>query len=289
MACKSLKIEQFEPKKDGVLLLGFTGWMDGGNVATGTIKYLVEELLAQRCAHIESPGFYLYNFPGDMDVSALFRPHTVIKDGMISEYDPPGNEFFFVPDRNLFLFTGKEPNMAWEDFADCVFAFCKKQGVAHIYSIGSVAGVTPHTREPRVSFSASHPDLKEKLLELGLRASSYEGPASIVTYLTVRAPSEGIGMASLVVEIPAYVQGYNPRGVETTIRVVGRLTDLHLELEDLIEIGDEYLEKLNEVVEEQPDLAEKIKELERDYDREAFSREMSDLRGWLGEQGIRVD
>ncbi len=289
MACKNLRIDKTETIDNGILLLGFGGWMDGGSVATGSIRYLVNSIDAARCAHIDSQGFYLYNFPGDMEVSAMIRPHAKINDGLIEEFDPPENEFFSSAEHNLCFFTGKEPNMGWEDYADCMFEFCKESGIKSIYSIGSVAGVTPHTREPRISFSASHPELREKLLELGLRPADYEGPASIVTYLTVRAADEGLKMASLVAEIPAYIQGYNPRGVETTVRVVGRLTGLHLELDDLKAIGEEYLFKLGEVVEEQPDLAEKIKELERDYDREAFSREMSDLRGWLGEGGIRVD
>ena len=34
------------------LLLGFSGWMDGGEVSTGTVKCLIDKLGAQRFAEI---------------------------------------------------------------------------------------------------------------------------------------------------------------------------------------------------------------------------------------------
>ena len=71
------------------LLLGFSGWMDGGEVSTGTVKYLIDKLGAQRFAEIEPKGFYINSFPGSMEITALFRPHTKIKDGLIESYEIP--------------------------------------------------------------------------------------------------------------------------------------------------------------------------------------------------------
>lgn len=60
------------------LLLGFTGWMDGGEVSSGTVRCLVEKLDATYFADIEPEGFYLYNLPGMMEMATLSRPHTRI-------------------------------------------------------------------------------------------------------------------------------------------------------------------------------------------------------------------
>ena len=49
------------------LLLGFSGWMDGGNVSTGTAKYLIDRLGAEEFAQIDPEGFYIHNFPGSME------------------------------------------------------------------------------------------------------------------------------------------------------------------------------------------------------------------------------
>ena len=63
------------------MLLALTGWMDGGLVSTGTVKNLMDGRNLVEVARIEPAGFYIDNFPGNMEVTALFRPHVVINDG----------------------------------------------------------------------------------------------------------------------------------------------------------------------------------------------------------------
>jgi len=271
------------------LVLGFTGWMDGGDVSTGTIKHLRDKFKAEAFAHIEPEGFYIYNFPGSMEISALFRPHTEINDGLILSYTPPTSTFYCAPNNNLILFTGKEPNLAWEQFGDCIFGLCDKFNVREIYSVGSVAGLTPHTREGRITCSVSDEKLKVNLKHPGMRFSRYAGPAGIITYLTYRASKQALSMVNLVAEIPAYVQGYNPKCIETVIRTLARLLDVQINLDDLREMGDEFEKKLSEIVEGQPELAKKVSELEEDYDNQVFDTEMGDLKDWLQQKGIRLD
>lgn len=289
MSSKKLHIESHPVIKNSTLIIGFSGWMDGGEVSTGTVNYLVDNFDAQECGSIEPEDFYIYSFPGDMEISELFRPYVKMENGIIKKYEPPESKFFFVPENNLILFTGKEPNLSWIDYADCMFSFCKHFSVSRIYSIGSVAGLTPHTREPRISFSTSDQNFRDFLKNTGLRPSNHDGPASFVTYLTTRAASENIKMASLVAEIPAYIEGYNPRCVETSVRLIARFLDLKLDLEEIHTISEQFEQKITELVQEQNELAEKIKELERDYDREAFDREMGNLKNWLRQQGLRAD
>ncbi|MBD3316019.1 MAG: hypothetical protein GF344_09545 [Chitinivibrionales bacterium] len=289
MSQRKLHLHSEPEIHDATLLIGLSGWMNGGDVSTGTIEYLSETLQAEELAHIDPEGFYIYSFPGSMEVTAMFRPHARIADGLVREYTPPENVFSSIPEKNLILFEGKEPNMGWEEYADCVFSMCKVFDIQRIFFIGSVAGATPHTREPRVAFSASTGPLRNKLKDMGLRPTSYEGPASISTYLTSRAPREHIAQANLVAEIPAYVQGYNPRSVETMVKLIARLLDFHISLDALRSAASLYEKKISELVAEETDLAEKVSKLERDYDTEEFDREMTDLDDWSGEQGLKVD
>ena len=46
------------------MVLGLSGWMDGGDVSTGTIRYLAEKLSARPFARIAPEDFYVYSFPG---------------------------------------------------------------------------------------------------------------------------------------------------------------------------------------------------------------------------------
>jgi proteasome assembly chaperone (PAC2) family protein len=263
--------------------------MDGGDVSTATVKCFVDKLGAQKFAEIEPEGFYIYSFPGSMEMTALFRPHTRIEDGLIKGFQIPANEFYWDEQSNLILFLGKEPNLLWSDFTDCIFRVCSQFGVKAMYFIGSVAGLVPHTREPRLLCSVSNVKLKETLQHYGVKFTSYEGPASLITYLTTRAVEHGLDMASFVATIPAYVQGSNPKCIEAVTRRVAGILGVQIDLDDLRSVSDEFEKRLSEAVEEQPELAGNIGKLEEDYDNEIFDSELGDLKKWLVQKGIRLD
>ena len=271
------------------LLMGFSGWMDGGDVSTGTVQCLNEKLEAEKLAEIDPNGFYIYSFPGSMEITSLFRPHTKIKDGEIFSYKTPTNEFFYSEQDNLIMFVGKEPNLRWEEYSNCILSLCEEFDVGMIYFIGSVAGLVPHTREPRLFCSVSSPRLKDTFRHYGVSFSNYEGPASVVTHLTARCARRGLNMISLVATVPAYVQGNNPKCITTVTRRLAGMLELDVELDDLQGISDEFEKKLNEAVLAQPELAGNINKLEEDYDNEIFNNEMGELKHWLEQQGIRVD
>jgi len=268
--------------------MGFSGWMDGGDVSTGTVRVLVDKLYARRIAEIDHTGFYLYSFPGAMEVTSLFRPHCQIREGVIRRLVFPENAFFVSEEQDLILFSGKEPNMRWVEYGDCVFRLCKHFGVQSISFVGSVAGLVPHTRDPQFFCSVSDERAKPRIENYGIKLNDYEGPASIVTYLTSRAKEEGIEMVALVATVPAYVQGANPKCVAVVTKRVAGILGIRLDMDDLQASADEFERRLTEVVQEQPELAESVTKLEQDYDNEVFS-EMGDLKNWLHEKGIRLD
>jgi proteasome assembly chaperone (PAC2) family protein len=289
MASKKLSIFDRPKLKEPRLLLGFSGWMDGGDVSTGTVKCFIEKLGAQKFTTINPEGFYIYNFPGMMEVTALFRPHTKVEEGLITSFEVPANAFFASPENDLILFLGKEPNLLWEEFADCILSLCSQFSVKMLYFIGSVAGLVPHTREPRLFCSVSNAELKEAFQHYGVKFTTYEGPASFITYLTTRCNEQNLALVSLVATIPAYVQGSNPKCIETVTRRLAGMLDVQMDLDDMETVSDEFEKKLNDVVQQQPELAGSIRRLEEDYDNEIFDSEMGELKNWLEQQGIRVD
>ncbi len=289
MASEKLKIYKRPNFKSPRLLLGFSGWMDGGDVSTGTVKCLIDKLGAQKFAEVEQEGFYLYSFPGTMEMTALFRPYTQIKDGLIKCYETPADAFYCSEENDLILFSGKEPNLQWKEFAECIFSLCEQFGVEMIYFIGSVAGLVPHTREPRLFCSVSDAELKDTFRHYGVKFTNYEGPASIITHLTANCGNHGLRMVSLVATIPAYVQGSNPKCIEAVTRRLVGMLDLQVKFDDLRLVSDAFEKKLSDIVQEQPELENNIQKLEEDYDNEIFNNEMGDLKQWLQQKGIRVD
>jgi len=284
-----LDIKAYPEVEGARLILGFSGWMDGGGVSTGTVKYLSEQLGARPLAEIKPQGFYIYNFPGPMEISSLFRPHSEILDGIVHTYEPPANRFRYDDVNRLILFSGKEPNLAWEAFADCLFRLGEAFRVRAVYFIGSYAGVVPHTRDPRLYASVSDPEMKSELEPHGFRFTDYEGPAHFATYLTHAAADRGIKMATLVAEIPAYIQGTNPRCIEAVVRTLAGILAVQINTDDLRQMSDGFEAKVNEAVTEKDELAEMIRKMEAQYDSEMFETQMGDLKDWLEERGIRLD
>ncbi len=284
-----LKLDPAPRLEHGRLIVGFSGWMDGGEVSTGTIATLASELDAGRIGEIDPDDFYIYNFPGTMEIAAMFRPHGQIEDGLVTAFEIPENVFWCAPEQNPVLFSGKEPNMRWKAFADCVFSVVEKMNVTSIYFVGSVAGMATHTREPRIMCGASTPKLRDAMKSFGMRLSNYEGPVSMVTYLITEARRRKIDMLLFVAEIPAYVEGRNPMSIESVTRMLAKFLELPIDIESLRQESDEWEKRVTEAVEDQDDLSEQIRKLEEAYDAEVFDTQMGDLKEYLQQRGVRLD
>lgn len=289
MIPEELRILEYPKLYQPRLLMGFSGWMDGGEVSTGTVRCIQDKTGAGKIAEIVPKGFYIYSFPGSMELTALFRPHTKIKEGLIKSYEIPSNDFSCSPKDDLIIFLGKEPNLKWEEYTNCIFAMCEQFGVKMIYFIGSVAGLVPHTREPKLFCSVSNAQLRDTFKHYGVSFTNYEGPASIITYMTEESAKRDLNMISLVATIPAYVQGNNPKCIEAVTRRISGMLELDLNLDDLQVVSEEFEKKITDVVQGQPELANNIKKLEEDYDNEIFNHEMGEIKRWLEQQGIRMD
>jgi proteasome assembly chaperone (PAC2) family protein len=295
-----------DPGDDGaVMVIGLTGWMDGGHVSTGSVGYLSERLNAENFAEIDPLDFYIFHFPvssipisvyledgravvqpvNPMEFTAVFRPHTQIEDGLITQLEYPQNIFSMArtpesrPD--LVLLNGEEPHVRWGAYCDCVYGVCEEMGIEDIYFVGSVASPVPHTREPRIRASVADPSLKDELTDAGLLFGEYEGPSSIITSLTYHSMELEIDMRSLVVEIPHYpfleMPTY-PRSILKTISALNTLLDLELDLTDLEESATDADRKLDDLMEDNEEFRELVAKLEEAYEYEETSDDEELLR-----------
>jgi proteasome assembly chaperone (PAC2) family protein len=268
-----LRIHRRPALDRATLVLAFTGWMDGGDVSTGTVRRLVDVLGAQPIAEIDSDPFYLYNFPGSMEIAALFRPALAIEDGLVKSLDMPTNVFSCHEPANLVLFLGKEPNLRWRAFGDCILELARQMAVRRVLFVGSFGGSVPHTREPRLYVTCSDARLLPEMGQYGLRRTGYQGPGSFASYLLARAPSAGLEMTSLVAEIPGYLQGRNPMSIEAVTRRLAKILRLPLELGALRAESTEWELQVSQAVEKNEEMARTVRQLEEAYDDELLKFE----------------
>jgi proteasome assembly chaperone (PAC2) family protein len=271
-----LKIHNCPKLQNATLVLAFSGWMDGGDVSTGTVERLVKLLDAQQFASIDPEPFYIYCSPGSMETAALFRPHIEIHDGLIDELKMPEATFYSHPEANLLLFIGKEPNLRWQTFGECIFELVRKTGVRRILFVGSFGGAVPHTRQPRMHITCSDAELRDEMEAYGTRRSRYEGPGSFTSYLMKHAQDEKLEMVSLVAEIPGYLHGPNPMSIEAVTRRLAKILKLPLNLDELRSASTTWEMDVSTAVEENEELAEQVRILEEEYDNELLELDTED-------------
>ncbi len=268
-----LRIDTLPTVPGGTLVLAFSGWMDGGDVSTGTVERLVDLLGAGPFADIDPEPFYIYNFPGPMEVASIFRPHAEVSGGLVQRIRMPQNRFWCHEAGNLLLFVGKEPNLHWRDFGRCIFELAVRAKVERILFVGSFGGSVPHTREPRLFVSCTDAKSLAELEAFGLRPTDYEGPGSFTTYLMASAATEGIAMASLVAEIPGYLQGANPLCIAAVTRRLAKILHLSLDSDALRFVSTEWELQVSSIVEQDEELAQEVRRLEHEYDNELLKTE----------------
>jgi proteasome assembly chaperone (PAC2) family protein len=272
-ASDTLRMQHRPALERATLVLAFTGWMDGGDVSTGTVRRLVDLLGAKPIAEIDPEPYYLYNFPGPMELAALFRPHLKIEAGRVVTFDLPANTFYCHEPANLVLFLGKEPNLHWRMFGDAVLELARQVGVRRVLFVGSFGGSVPHTREPRLYATCSDPGLLPEMQRYGVRPTVYEGPGSFTSYLLTRAPAAGLEMTSLVAEIPGYLQGRNPMSIEAVTRRLAKILRLPLDLGALRTESTEWELEVSRAVEKDRELTKTVRRLEEAYDNELLQQE----------------
>ena len=72
-------------------------------------------------------------------------------------------------------------------------------------------------------------------------------------------------------------------------RRLARLLDIDIALGGLHAVTEALEKKLDQLIQQRPELAEHVRTLEENYDQELFNTEMGDLKKWLLQQGIRLD
>ncbi len=252
------------------MVCGISGWVDGGEAATGSIQYLVKKLEAKRFAEIPIDRFHIFQVPGQISL----RPHIRIEDGILKEHRFPQNQFFYWvnpnADNDLILFLGTEPNLNWEEYADAILGVAEELDVIRIYLLGGILDKTPHTREPGVSCACSSDQLKEEMRKYSVQFSNYEGPGSFSTTLLRICQDRQGQMVSITTRATYYPEfdiiiPHNPKAIRAVVRRLNHLLRLNLDISDLDKQAEEFEAKLSFMASQNPLFQTYVEELEKDF------------------------
>lgn len=249
--------EELGGLRQPVLILAFSGWNDAAESATTAARYLGQIWPSEPLATIDPEEFYHFG---------LSRPHVRFKAGSRNEREIvwPSTDFSIsrnsALDRDLIVGVAMEPHLRWRTYCGAVVDLARRADASLVLTLGALLAEVPHTRPVRLVGGTQDPALGAKL---GIRPSRYEGPTGIVGVLNTICREAGVPTASLWANVPHYVSGVeNPKAALALVRRVLTLLGAEADLSDLIEATEQFERNLEDVVGQNPKIAEYVRKLE---------------------------
>lgn len=258
-----LELHREPPANLTTLVIGFGGWIDAGEAATGSIRHMVRRLAAPRLASINPEEFFDFT---------QVRPVVRLTADGNRNIRWPRSEFYTwqPPDggAGILLFRGMEPNRMWRTYSKVLLDLAEQCGVKRIISLGALLAALPHTRPPRVTGNSTDPDWKAMLEDWGVfRRSTYEGPTGISSALLDAAAKRGFQSLSFMGQSPHYLQASaNPAVRQALLTYVARLLAVELDLSQLDETVTAFRARCDQAVVDDPSTQAYVRELEQEYD-----------------------
>ncbi len=302
-----------------VAIAAFEGWNDAGEAASGVISHLGIAWQAQPIAAIEPEDFYDFQVtrpvveitegrierlvwpttrlsvarggaaPGPADpADAMAEPDAA--DGADDEQSASGTGL----GKDIILVHGIEPNMRWRSFTSELVEGLTELGVESVILLGALLADAPHTRPVPVSVGASDPKLSATVTA---PFSDYKGPTGILGVVQYALAQAGIPAVSLWASVPHYVATPpNPKATLALLRGVEDILDAPLPLADLAEEARAWERGVDELAQQDSEVAEYVRTLEEAKDAtdlpqasgDAIAREFERYlrrRGRRGEPG----
>lgn len=242
-------------------IAAFEGWNDAAEAASGVVNHLGIAWESTPIAAIDPDDFY------DFQVN---RPVIEVVGGKTERLVWPTTRLSLARaadtglSRDIVLVHGVEPNMRWRGFADELIGGLAELGVEMIILIGALLADSPHTRPVPVQVSGS----EQKLMHgVGSEPTDYKGSSGIVGVLQYLCAAADISTVSLWASVPHYVaQSPSPKVTLALLRAVEDVLDVSLPQADLPEEARAWERGVDELAQQDSDVAEYVRTLEEAKD-----------------------
>jgi predicted ATP-grasp superfamily ATP-dependent carboligase len=133
--------------------------------------------------------------------------------------------------------------------------------VKRVVLLGSHLADVVYSQPVQITGVASNPALLERL---GVQASTYQGPTGILGVLADRFNRDGLDVLSLWAGLPHYINARpNPRGALALVQAVSEALGIRFDLDPLSRSAAEFEERISNLVAQDPELRDYVKQLKR--------------------------
>ena len=268
-ADRVIELEKPRDLVDPVVIAAFEGWNDAADSATGVVDHLMDIWNAEVVGELDPEDYYDYqvNRPR-VSTDAAGRRAITWPATRVAVASPPGLG------RDVILIRGIEPSMRWKSFCAELMGAIEELGARLVVTLGALLADTPHTRPIPVTGTAGDPELA---MRLHVDLPSYEGPTGIVGVLQDACTTIELPAVSYWAAVPHYVA--QPPCPKATLALLGQLEELldcSIPQGDLHEDARAWERGVDELAEEDDDVADYVRSLEE-------SRDTADLPEASGE------
>ncbi len=242
-----------------VVVMAFEGWNDASDSATNVVNHLGVTYDADVVFEVDGEDYY------DFQVN---RPRVGGDGEGDREIEWPCVQVAVaeLPDRDVVLVSGPEPNLRWRGFSQAIVSVLRSVKPTMVVLLGAMLTDSPHSRPLPVTGTANDAELATRL---GLEPSNYEGPTGIVGVVSDAVRRAGMPVVSLWAQVPHYVSDPpNPKATLALLVRIEDLLDMPLELGELPADAQAWERGVDELASEDPDVAEYIGRLEAAQDEE---------------------
>ena len=249
-----------------VVVVAFEGWNDAADAATAVVEHLAETYPTEIVYEIDSDDYSDYQ---------IVRPRVVeTDDGREVVWPSASVRVAHLPERDVLLVSGPEPNLHWQRFCSTLVSAFRSFEPEMVILLGAMLTDSPHSRPLPVTGNTSDTGLAKSL---GLEPSGYEGPTGITGVLGDACHRAGLREVSLWASVPHYVAA--PPNPKATLALLARLEDLldvALRLDDLPELARAWQRGVDELAAEDTEISEYIESLEAQQDETGLPQATGD-------------
>jgi len=246
--------------REPIVIAAFEGWNDAGSAATAALHHL-HDVWGARLVDSLDPEEY-HDFQVNRPIVA-FDPETSSR-----RISWPTTHFAVaktpVLERTVVLVHGIEPSLRWRRYCDDVLDTASGLGGSVLITLGALLADVPHTRPIPVTRSSESDQVR---LALDAQESTYEGPTGIVGVLQHVAMDRDVPGVSLWAAVPHYVaQPPSPKATLAILNQIEHLLGEPIPLGDLPEEAEAWRRGVDELAEDDPEIAEYVAQLEEAKD-----------------------
>jgi proteasome assembly chaperone (PAC2) family protein len=254
-----VEIALARPLSRPVVVAAFEGWNDAGEAASSAVSHLAELCDALPVGEMDPEPFYDFQVNRPMitiDESGVRRIEwrtTRLQAGRLGS-----------PGRDVLLVRGIEPSVRWRAFTAELVQVCRQLDASSVVLLGALLADVPHSRDLPVTGVSGSAGLARRL---DLQPASYTGPTGIVGVLAEALEASGLPVVSYWASVPYYVgQPPSPKATLSLLRRVEDAVDVPVDVRDLPDEAQAWEQAVDDMVTEDEELAEIVRQLEEQAD-----------------------